>query len=195
MRRTMLGFRRSRTFAPAIAIAVTVTLAGCGSSKKATTTTSASVPTTPAATGTGTTAPSGTGTATPKSTTPTTATSTQPTNPPSKPTTSGAGGTEAKPPAEASTLTVPPKKRYSAEVRAKVMSSCTAGKGSVAMCECLITHQELRNVEKGQSYAELFVLELAIQHDHVTIASAQKHTVPLPQGLLGSLAACKNVHA
>ncbi len=94
-------------------------------------------------------------------------------------------------------LTVPTKARFPQDVTTRFLGACKYAGGSAARCQCVIDRQELRpvehpKIEKGQVFAELFLLEFKMRNDGVTLKAAMSHAVPLPPGLRGTLDACKS---
>jgi mannitol-specific phosphotransferase system IIBC component len=198
--------RRRFTWVPClIAGLVVIVLTGCGTSETTSTaaqsvstgasaastaSTAASVPAT-AATG----ATSGTTSSTPSSTqvTPTT-TSTSSTvtkeaaQPKAKPKT-------AKKPVqlttEATVLTVPRKRLFSAEVRQRFLAACRAGKGSRALCECVLARQELQKGEREKSTAEAAILVIEVAQKGATVPKVLNHTVLLPKAIEQNTFTCK----
>ena len=191
-----------------------VLVAGCGESTSTSSQASHSTATTAtAATGANAGASGGTGTggttATTPAVTPTTAnggsktspqktatspSSTQTTTP--HPTGSKAGGGKSTSKSEPFTEYISPKARYPQEVVSKFTKTCKAGGGSTAVCACIIRGQELRKVERGQSIAEMFALELAMKlHPGLSIKQLMNNAIRLPTGLERTLAICKTVRA
>src|SRR5262249_9935871 len=85
---------------------------------------------------------------------------------------------------------LPPKShRYPRFIQAGFIASCKSAKGSHSSCECIIIKQEARNVEKGQSMAELIALELELKHG-LSLRNAAHHRVLLPSGVQRSAELC-----
>jgi hypothetical protein len=179
-------------------------VAGCGSSKHSSVVSVVTAPT-PTATSTAATGPTATaktpggtgGSIAPGTTSNTTApaphTTTSPALP--HPTSPKAKPKPAKPSA-AALPAVPVNKRFPAELTAKVVKACQTSGGSHGQCECVVVHQELRNVEQGQAVAEtlafLDVLKGGLTKRTVTFQQAMSGAVALPRGVRTSLAACRS---
>jgi hypothetical protein len=149
-----------------LSLVLVVVASGCGSTKTASTSKTASV-------GAGTSAPAnqgpqtshpGTGsTGGQASTTPSgTATNATP-NHPAKGTTTSAKA--AKPNGGASEhLAAPPRYLYPAELTQSFISVCTAASNSTSSCECLVGKYEAMNVQEGESLSFLVGLEITLKH-------------------------------
>jgi hypothetical protein len=80
-------------------------------------------------------------------------------------------------------------------VKANFLAACGAAKGSPSSCGCVLAQQELRKVEKGQSIAELVILEVAMVQKHATLQQTMQRGVLLPEGVQHSLERCKGTKA
>jgi hypothetical protein len=97
---------------------------------------------------------------------------------------------EAKP-SETGPLAVPAKKQYPAAVRRRFLGTCEAGKGSPSRCGCILARQELSNVEKGQSVAEMLALEAALHLGPLEEVRRRGASL-LPEAIRHSLERCKS---
>jgi hypothetical protein len=98
---------------------------------------------------------------------------------------------EAVKPRVESAEQVPRSHRYPRYIQLKFISSCEAAKGSNSSCECVLTKLEKSNVEKGQSIAELVGLELELKSG-ISIQEAMRHRVPLPRRVQRDLEECRS---
>jgi len=199
----------SRVISACVVLAVVAS--GCGSSSSTTTTsTVASAP----SINTATNAP----TSTPTQST-STATTQKPSPPPQRTQTKAARKVEskaierkakatekrnraffnalAKPLPRPTPTHLPRSRRYPEAVQERFFAACQVGKGSPSRCKCVLAKQELRPVEKTQSIAETLILGEALLDN--TLDEVMRHasghikpgSVPLPEGVRSSLAACR----
>ena len=178
-------------------VGLAVLASGCGSTKTASVYVTAST-----STNAGTTAPAGssaqsatqsTNSTQAPQTTATKAKAESPRAPEAKPErkqpASGAGA-QAVTPGNGSGEVLPPRsRRYPRFFQLKFISSCEAAGGSHSSCECILITQEKRNVEKGQSMAELLALDLELRRG-ISLQKAAHHGVLLPSGVQRSAEAC-----
>jgi hypothetical protein len=76
---------------------------------------------------------------------------------------------------------VPLNRRYPKELQGKFLRACKATKGSTSSCECIIARQEGNlKVEVGQSLAELLALELAFKREHASLEDIRRRRVRSP---------------
>lgn len=187
-------------FAICLIVGLAVLASGCGSTKTDSTQTTVT-----ASTDAGTTVPKGAQTTTQGTSSNQAPQTTAPEAKPER----GATAAEAKPereqkaskkraeavkPSVQSSEQVPLSHRYPRLVQLKFIAGCLAAKGSDSSCECILTKLEKSNVEKGQSIAEMFALELAFQRG-VSLQVAMRHGVRLPHGVQRIAEECRSASA
>jgi len=87
---------------------------------------------------------------------------------------------------------VPLKRRYPKELQGKFLRACKAAKGSTSSCECIIARQEVNlKVEQGQSLAELLALELAFEREHASLEDIRRRRVRAPRLVRHVVRECK----
>jgi hypothetical protein len=87
---------------------------------------------------------------------------------------------------------VPLNRRYPKELQGKFLRACKAAKGSTSSCECIIARQEVNlKVERGQSLAELLALELAFEREHASVEDVRRRRVRAPRLVRQVIRECK----
>ena len=87
---------------------------------------------------------------------------------------------------------LPLKRRYPKELQGKFMLACKAAKGSTSSCECILVRQEANlKVERGQTLAELLALELAFAHEHASLEDIRRRRVRSPRLVRRVVRECK----
>jgi hypothetical protein len=96
---------------------------------------------------------------------------------------------EAVKPKAGSGEQVPRSRRYPRFLQLKFIVSCEAAKGSNSSCECILTKLERSDVEKGHSLAELIALELTFK-EGASFEAVVHHRVALPLAVQRDAAEC-----
>ena len=93
---------------------------------------------------------------------------------------------------EAAEADLPLKRRYPKELQGKFMRACRTAKGSTSSCECIIIKQEANlKLERGQTLAELFALEIAFERDHASLEDIRRRRVRSPRIIRRVVRACR----
>jgi hypothetical protein len=97
----------------------------------------------------------------------------------------------AQPKTEATVLPVPHARLFSAEIRHRFLAACKAGKGSRALCECVLARQELQKREREKSTAEAGILIIEVTEKGLKIPNVLNHTELLPKIIELNTFTCK----